>query len=458
MVFTTIDQSIFRTYDVRGIYPQNLTPEVTFAIGFAYSKMLSQDNPAIVVGYDGRHSSPILAQALMSGMQLAGARVTNIGCGPTPMLYFASHHFNADAAVMLTGSHNPPAHNGCKFVCQQQPFFAEQITALGQQAALVDAQFTVSTFEPIAVIDDYIAKLLASIPKLTKPLKVAWDPGNGGGGEVVSRLVTKLPGEHVVINGAIDGDFPAHHPDPSEAKNMRQLQQLVQEGGFDLGFAFDGDADRLGVVDQNGNIIAMDKLIAWYAKGMQDAQVLVDVKVSDQVIATMHSSGAQVEQWKTGHSHLKARMRDTGAKFAGEMSGHLFFKDQYYGFDDGIYAALRVLAGLEQGLPELGVWVQSFPPTFDTGEIRLDCPGIDRFALITQLGKWCYQHQLTYLDLDGVRVSGPTGWWLIRASNTQEALSIRSEAFSEHDFSLQNSLIHQALNSCGLSATVTWFA
>jgi phosphomannomutase len=384
--------------------------------------------------------------------------VVQVGCGPTPMVYFASHHLKAAAAIMVTGSHNPPDYNGFKMVLAQCPFYDQDITDLGKEVALQLGKEMLHISRKVTnmaeeISQAYIAVLLEAIHYWGDArIKVAWDPGNGAAGDILARLILQLPGEHVVINGAIDGTFPAHHPDPSVAANMQQLQALVLAEKCDIGIAFDGDADRIGVVDHLGRILPGDQLVAWFAtlvsKAEKDPKIIVDVKVSDVVVETIRNHGGNPLIWKTGHSHLKAKMAEIDAAFGGEMSGHIFFRDRYYGFDDALYAAMRLMDGLLQGAPSIAQFRDSFARTVDTGELRLEYDDTKKFPLIAALAAWCGKRGLAYVDIDGVRVSSPHGFWLVRASNTQAAISVRCEAKDEAGFTLLKAELDQAMQDC----------
>ncbi|GBQ59209.1 phosphoglucomutase/phosphomannomutase PgmG [Komagataeibacter swingsii] len=431
------DPTSLREYDIRGTVGKTLGPEDAYAIGRTFASVVAgEGGRTVVIGYDGRLSSPALERALVEGAMASGMDVVRIGCGPTPMLYFASADLNADGAVMVTGSHNPPDHNGFKIVLANRPFFGPQIAMLGQMAATgtVVAQAS-GTTRMVDVKAAYIDRLLRGRENDTRALNVVWDCGNGAAGDVVSLLVKHLPGRHRVLNGAIDGRFPAHHPDPTIPANLRQLIAAVRHDGADLGIAFDGDADRLGVVDDTGAIVWADQLLLILARDMlrtrPGATIIADIKASQVVFDEIGRAGGRPDMWKSGHSQMKDRMAETGALLAGEMSGHFFFADRWYGFDDALYAALRLLDVASRLDGPLSATRRALPATVSTPELRFACPDTRKFDVITEVAARLAQAGATVRDIDGVRVTTPDGWWLLRASNTQAALVARAEGATQ---------------------------
>ena len=384
----------------------------------------------VAVGYDGRLTSPELEAALVEGLVAGGIDVVRIGRGPTPMLYFAAATLGVDGGLMVTGSHNPPDHNGFKMVLGGKPFYAEQIQELGRTAlALGDPSGARGRVEDHAIADDYLARLVRDYDD-GRPLNVAWDPGNGATGEIVTRLTEQLPGTHHLINAAIDGHFPAHHPDPTVPENLVQLQEEVARRGCDLGIAFDGDGDRIGVVDAKGRILWGDQLMIVLARDVlkrhPGAPILADVKASDVLFAEIARAGGKPVMLPTGHSGIKAKLAELNAPLAGEMSGHIFFGDRWYGFDDAIYVAVRllgILACSEESLTEIADWL---PVMFNTPELRLDCEEARKFAIVAEVAARQRQRGAEVIDIDGVRIKNPDGWWLVRASNTQAIIVARA--------------------------------
>src|SRR5215468_3486674 len=348
------DPTILREYDIRGIVGQTLSAAVARAVGRAYAVTLAEaGGRRVAVGYDGRLTSPELEAALVDGLAAEGAGVVRIGRGPTPMLYYAAATLGVDGGVMVTGSHNPPDHNGFKFVFQGKSFFGASIQRLGETARRLEAsQAPRGRVEEHTIRDDYVARLARDY-RGDRPLTVAWDPGNGATGEVVQQLTARLPGKHLLLNETIDGTFPAHHPDPTIPENLVQLQQTVARERCDLGVAFDGDGDRIGVVDSQGRILWGDQLMVVLARDVlrrhPGAPVLADVKASQVLFDEIARMGGRPVMSATGHSLLKAKLAEMGAPLAGEMSGHIFFADGFYGFDDAIYVAVRLLGILSRG-------------------------------------------------------------------------------------------------------------
>ncbi|MBM3581696.1 MAG: phosphomannomutase/phosphoglucomutase, partial [Alphaproteobacteria bacterium] len=345
--------TLLREYDIRGIVGKTLTAEDARAIGLAFGSILARDGGrTVVVGYDGRIESPDLERALVQGLTATGMSVTRIGLGPTPMIYFAAHDMASDGSVMVTGSHNPPEYNGFKFSHRGKPFYGADIQNLGRVAA--EGAFASGRGETRDrnVLDAYVARL-ARDHRGTRELAVAWDPGNGAAGDALTRLVRKLPGRHTVINATIDGRFPAHHPDPTVEKNLAQLKAAVTGGKCDLGFAFDGDADRIGMVDGRGRVLWGDQILVLLAgevlKDEPGATIIADVKASQAFFDEIARLGGRPLMWKTGHSLIKAKMQELKAPLAGEMSGHIFFRHRFYGVDDALYAAVRLLSVVASG-------------------------------------------------------------------------------------------------------------
>lgn len=341
--------TILREYDIRGIVGETLFAADAEAIGRAFGTLVVRNRGRVVcVGYDGRLSSPELEAALVRGLVATGVEVRRIGRGPTPMLYYAAHTMGADGGIMVTGSHNPPTHNGFKMVFGGKPFFADQIQELGRLVAAGDLESRDGgCVGEVSVREAYIDRLRADYDGI-RPLTVVWDAGNGATGEVMTALTERLPGTHILLNAAIDGRFPAHHPDPTEPENLAQLIEAVARHGAELGIAFDGDGDRIGVVDAKGRILWGDQMMMLLAedvlKSRPGAMILADVKASQSLFDHIAALGGQPVMCRTGHSLIKTRLAETGAPLAGEMSGHIFFADRYYGYDDALYAAVRFLS------------------------------------------------------------------------------------------------------------------
>ena len=433
---------MFRAYDIRGIVGKTLSPEIATRIGQAFATYVAEktgnNTPIIATARDGRRSSPLLSDALITGLTDAGAQVKDCGLGPTPLCYFAAEHLSADGAIMLTGSHNPPDHNGFKMVCAGLPVYGDAITALYDR--ILAGDFTTGqngNRENVDLHGLYIKGLINGLEADASGLKAVWDPGNGAAGEVCETLIEQLPGQHWAINTAIDGTFPNHHPDPTIPENLEQLIAEVKRRDADIGFAFDGDGDRIGAVDRGGNILWGDQMVALLARQLLEktpgVTIIADVKASQTLFDDVASHGGVPLMWKTGHSLIKAKMKETGAPLGGEMSGHIFFADRYYGFDDGLYAAVRLLDMLAKSGESLSAMQATLPLVQNTPELRVECPEGEKFGIIDRIKILAstQTHEGQALEVnttDGIRARFKEGWWLVRASNTQEALSIRCEA------------------------------
>lgn len=427
------DPSILREYDVRGIVGETLSADDARALGHAFGTVVRRrGGRRIAVGYDGRLTSPELETALVDGLCGCGLTVLRIGRGPTPMLYFAAYTLDVAGGVMVTGSHNPPEHNGFKMTVEKRSFFGRDIQALGELAASGDFESGAGRAEEHAVFGNYVPRLLADLRPGGRPLKVAWDAGNGAAGEVMAALTARLPGEHRLINEKIDGTFPSHHPDPTVPANLVQLQNAVTAESCDLGIAFDGDGDRIGVVDGRGRILWGDQLMLLFArdilKSRPGATIIADVKASQVLFDEVAAAGGRPLMWKTGHSLIKTKMAEEGAPFAGEMSAHLFFADRYYGYDDALYAAVRLIDVLGHGDESLAAFRDSLPQVVNTPEIRFPCPAARKLAVVEEVRGRLEERGADVTAIDGVRVRNDDGWWLLRASNTQDVLVARCEA------------------------------
>jgi len=429
----TLDPEILREYDIRGLTNKNFGARDVRAIGRAFATILAgRGGASCAVGYDGRLSSPDLETALVDGLTQSGIDVVRVGLGPTPMLYFAGATLGVDAALMITGSHNPADYNGIKMTIGGKSFYGADIQELGRVAAageFVDGSGRARNHDIFAT---YVARVFSDY-RGSKPLTVAWDPGNGAAGDVIADLVTRLPGTHHLINEKIDGTFPAHHPDPTVEKNLDQLKALVADKKCDLGFAFDGDGDRIGMVDGRGRVLWGDQIMVIAAREVladhPGATIIADVKASQVFVDEITRMGGQPLIWKTGHSHIKAKMQETGAPLAGEMSAHIFFKHRYYGFDDAVYTAVRLLSVVAAGDESLADMFDALPQLLNTPEIRIECPESRKFEIVEEVrARVKADANVTVNEIDGVRVSTPDGWWLLRASNTQAVLVARCES------------------------------
>ena len=427
------DPTVLRQYDIRGVVGDPLSEADASAIGRAFATLVGRRGGGrrICVGRDGRLSSPGLEAALVEGLAAGGIDVLRVGCGPTPMLYFAVFHLDADGGVMITGSHNPPDYNGFKLMMGKMSFFGDDILEIGRVAAAGDFDSGAGTVSDRPLLDDYVARIAADYAGV-RELKVAWDAGNGAAGEAMVKLVGRLPGTHLLLNEEIDGTFPAHHPDPTVAENLAQIIGVVKAEGCDLGIAFDGDGDRIGVIDERGRIVWGDQLVAILAADvlsrLPGAIIIADVKASQVLFDEIARLGGTPLMGRTGHSFMKAKMAETGAPLAGEMSGHIAFADGYYGFDDALYAAVRVLSVVAGADESLGALRDRLPAVVNTPELRFECAEERKFAVVDEVREALRADGAAFNDIDGVRVTTSDGWWLLRASNTQALLVARCEA------------------------------
>ncbi len=459
MAFThDFDPSVLREYDIRGIVGRTLHPADAFAIGRCFGTVVARaGGHTVAVGYDGRLSSPDLEPPLVEGLKASGMEVIRTGLGPTPMLYYASTAMETAGAVMITGSHNPPDYNGFKMMLNRKPFFGEQIKAVGAMAAAGDVvEEAAGSQRDADVSTDYVARLLSDWDGGDRPLNVVWDNGNGAAGDVLPRLLASLPGNHTVLFGDIDGRFPNHHPDPTVPKNVEALVAEVRRRGADLGIAFDGDADRIGVVDDTGEILFGDQLLIVLARDVlrdhPGAIIIADVKASQVLFDEIAKAGGTPLMWKTGHSLIKAKMAEVGSPLAGEMSGHVFFADRWYGFDDALYAAVRLLGIVARMKGPLSAVRLALPHVVNTPELRFDCDDSRKFAVIAEVAGRLRAEGAKVSEIDGVRVQTAEGWWLLRASNTQAVLVARAEASSDEGLErLKRALVEQ-LAASGLAA------
>ncbi len=456
--------TVLREYDIRGIIGETLGPDDARAIGRGFATLLrAAGGTRVAVGYDGRISSPLLEHALVEGLNASGVDAVRIGLGPTPMLYYAEASADdVQGGIQITGSHNPANYNGFKMVFQGRPFFGADIQELGRLAregAWADGN---GTSEFRAVQDAYVDRLLAGLdgidPAAQAGLRIGWDAGNGAAGPVLEQLAARLPGEHHLLFTEVDGNFPNHHPDPTEEKNLLDLKALVAEKGLDFGIAFDGDGDRIGAIDGQGRVIWGDQLLMIYAEDLlrqePGSTIIADVKASRALFGRVAELGGKPLMWKTGHSLIKSKMKETKAPLAGEMSGHVFFAHQYYGYDDALYAAIRLIAAsvrLGRSVTELR---GAMPALVNTPELRFQVDESRKFAVIDEVKERLAGpdagSDITVDATDGVRVSTPDGWWLLRASNTQDVLVARAESSDQSGLDRLMAQIDGQLAASGL--------
>ncbi|MFO0559789.1 MAG: phosphomannomutase/phosphoglucomutase [Polyangiales bacterium] len=426
---------IFREYDIRGVADTDLTEDVAFAIGRTLGTIYAERGKRkIIVGRDCRVSSRRIREALVRGLIDAGRHVVKIEVGPTPLLYFAVHHLDADGGVMVTGSHNPPEDNGLKILMGKGSFFGDEIRTLGRRASAGDYKSAAGgSLEEQTVSDAYVAFMKGNVSFSNKGLKVVVDAGNGAGGPLLLACMRALGLDPVAMYCEMDGRFPNHHPDPTIPKNVEELIETVKRINADVGIALDGDADRIGAIDAEGNIVWGDKLLIAFSRAIlarrPGAAVIGEVKCSQTLYDDIAKHGGKPVLWKTGHSLIKTKMKEEHALLAGEMSGHLFFADKYYGYDDAVYAALRLveLIGAKgEGLEDM---LRDVPETYATPELREPCPDAVKFKVVERVLEH-YRGNKPVVDVDGARVDFGDGWGLVRASNTQPVLVLRFEAQS----------------------------
>lgn len=425
---------IFRAYDIRGIVDKQLSEAMLYHIGLAVgTQVIRNGEYSIAVGADGRLSSPRLGQALMAGLSDTGCHVLHLGAVPTPVLYFGVKTLDTKSGIMLTGSHNPSNYNGCKIVIGGQTLANESIIALRDLIDLQDYERGVGNIEDHVIDQAYQDRISHDI-KLAKPLKVVLDAGNGIAGDIAPKLFKQLGCEVIELFCEVDGNFPNHHPDPGKPANLVDLQAAVAEHKADIGLAFDGDGDRVGVITEAGQMIYPDKLLMLFAEDVisrnPNAEIIYDVKCTRLLEPFIQSMGGVPTMWKTGHSLIKSKMIETGALLAGEMSGHIFFKERWYGFDDGIYSAVRLCEILANSCEPASAIFKRFPEDFSTPEININVTEDEKFEFVTQLQQAQFPAGKVS-TIDGIRVDYKDGWGLVRASNTTPVLVLRFEGESK---------------------------
>jgi len=426
---------IFREYDIRGKVGVDFTEEVVFAIGKAYGTTIRRSGgQRVVCGRDGRLSSPRLQQALIDGIRSTGVSVVDIGITPTPVMYFSLFRLeDVHGGIQVTGSHNPPEFNGLKICVGKETIYGDKIRDLYRLIEKQDFENGQGELESINILDDYISYVSENI-KLSRPLKVALDAGHGVCSLTAPKLFTNLGCQVLPLFCEVDGTFPVHFPDPVVPENLKFLREKVLTEGCDVGFGYDGDGDRIGVIDEKGNIIWGDELLVIFAKDLlkkvKDAKIIAEVKCSRVLFQKIKELGGVPIMWKTGHSLIKNKMKEEGALLAGEMSGHIFFADKWFGFDDGVYASLRLAEIISQADIPLSQYLSDLPVRYSTPEIRTECPDEVKFQVVSELVKIFKSWGFEVIDIDGARIEFPEGWALIRASNTQPVLVLRFEANS----------------------------
>ena len=449
----TFNKTILREYDIRGIFEKDLNLIDALFLGKSFATLLKKKKlKNVVIGYDGRISSLKIEKELVKGLLSKGIKVYKIGLVPTPLLYFSMYSRKLDSGIMITGSHNPPNYNGFKMLLKNKNIFGKDILDIAKISSKGEfCKNKKGKVKKISMMNKYLLFLINSA-NIKKNVKVAWDPGNGSSGKIISYLTKKLNGKHYLINEKIDGTFPAHHPDPTVLKNLKQLINLVKKKKCDFGFAFDGDGDRLGVVDDKGKIIFADKIVAFLAKdvllGKPNSKIILDIKSSQIVFNEIKKLKGRPIFWKTGHSLIKEKMKEIKATFAGEMSGHIFFADKYYGFDDAIYASIRFLNLFSNSNKSLSKIFNNMEKSFNTPELRFNSTETEKFMIVKKLKKILKKEKKKFIAIDGVRYSTKEGWWLVRASNTQNIIVARCEAYSKENLNKVKLNLRKNLKKC----------
>jgi phosphomannomutase / phosphoglucomutase len=441
---------VFREYDIRGLAEIDFDSEFALLLGKVHGTAIAdQGGRRVTVGRDCRATSDAYAEAVIAGMVSAGLEVYDIGVCPSPLLYFSLFHLDVDGGIQVTASHNPSQYNGFKICQGKDTLYGGQIQEIRRKMEL--GQFRErrgGKVERYQIMPPYHNHLLADVPKLARPLKVVVDAGNGVGGPVAPPIFRQLGCQVWEIGCVPDGNFPLHHPDPTVPENLAMLIDKVRQEKADVGVAYDGDADRIGAVDEQGNILWGDELLVLFARDLltrnPGAQVISEVKCSQRLYDDIAQHGGKPIMWKAGHSLLKAKMKETGALLAGEMSGHMFFKERYFGYDDAVYASLRLLEILANSGAPLSALLADLPKSVSTPELRVNCPDDRKFIIADKATQYFRQHYAV-VEVDGVRVQFPQGWGLIRASNTQPALVLRFEAQSTAKLTEYRALIENKL-------------
>jgi len=450
------DPSILREYDVRGIVGKTLSEADAYALGRAYASLAREEGAVrVAIGRDGRLSSPALEAALLEGLTKGGLNVVRIGIGPSPMLYFAVATLDVQGGIQVTGSHNPADYNGFKMLLNGRSVFGEEIQDLGRRALSGDWSEGDGTVEQADLLDSYVDRVAQDFSG--RAYRIGWDSGNGAAGPALEKLVQRLPGQHCIIHAKIDGTFPAHHPDPTVEANLADLKALVRDKQLDMGFAFDGDADRIGAVDSKGRVVWGDQILMILAKPVLEecpgSTIISDVKASQTLFNHIADLGGKPLMWKTGHSLIKSKMKETGAPLAGEMSGHIFFKHRWYGFDDALYAAVRLIEAVSQAGKSLAELMDEMPKSTATPEMRFPVDESRKFEVVDEVRDRLAASGTEVNATDGVRVNTPDGWWLLRASNTQDVLVGRAEAKDEAALERLVASLDEQLGKSGVRRT-----
>jgi len=449
-----MNPQIFREYDIRGIVGEDLTPEVVTQLGRGIgSYLLRRGAKTIALGRDGRVSSSDIRDRLSEGLLAAGMNLVDIGLCPTPLTYYATHKLAVDGSVMITGSHNPPDYNGFKICLGREAIYGEEILKIRDLIQKGDFLSGNGAARSYNLIPEYVADLTERL-KLARPVRFVVDCGNGVGGLTARGVFEGIGCQPEVLFEDVDGRFPNHHPDPTVEKNLAHLKRAVVDGGYEIGVAFDGDADRIGIVDEKGGVLWGDMILAVLArellKEIPGAIIIGEVKCSQLLFDDVEKHGGKGLMWKVGHSLIKSKMHETGAELAGEMSGHIFFHHRYYGFDDAVYVAGRLLEIVAKSNVPVSRLLEDWPKLYSTPEIRADCPDDIKFDVVADV-RDSFRSKGTVVDVDGMRLILPGGWGLLRASNTQPVVVMRFEADSKERLAEIQGEVEAALNDAKAS-------
>jgi len=453
-----VNPRIFRQYDVRGVVDEDLTDKVVEKLGKGYgAQMVNLGHTKVSVGYDARISSPRFRDSLIKGILSTGVDVVDIGMVPTPTLYFSLFHLDVQGGVMITGSHNPPEFNGFKLAVGHTTLYGPEIQRIRQIIEAGEYPRGAGQLTQLDIRPAYLTTLKERIGHFDRKLKVVVDAGNGLGGMFCPQLLRDLGADASGLYCEVDGTFPNHHPDPTVPAFLADLIAQVSWQGAELGMAYDGDADRLGVVDENGNIIWGDQLLILFSREVlarqPGATIIFEVKCSQALPDEIEKAGGKPLMWRTGHSFIKKKMKEENSPLAGEMSGHLFFADEYFGYDDAIYASLRLVRLLARSDKRIGEMLADVPKYYSTPEMRVDCPDEEKFQIVASVVEY-FKRQYEVIDVDGARILFGDGWGLVRASNTQPALVLRFEARTpERLEEIENVVISKLTEISGLEIT-----
>jgi phosphomannomutase len=448
------NRTALREYDIRGVVGSTLHEADARAIGRSFGTVIRRKGgQKVAVGYDGRLSSPMMEAALIDGLTASGVDVVRIGLGPTPMLYYAEAELDGvDGGIQITGSHNPADYNGFKMVIGHGPFYGEDIQKLSAMAAAGDWESGHGSVSDHDIEDDYVARIARGFDG--GAFRIGWDAGNGAAGRVIEKLTAILPGEHHLLFTDIDGRFPNHHPDPTVEANLADLKALVADKQLDFGLAFDGDGDRIGAIDGQGRVIWGDQILSILAesvlKQVPGATIIADVKASQALYDRIAELGGKPLMWKTGHSLIKVKMKETGSPLAGEMSGHIFYAHDFYGFDDAQYVAVRFIRAIRELGGSLTALKDAMPAMINTPELRFQVDEARKFAVVDEILDRLTADGADVNRTDGARVNTPDGWWLLRASNTQDVLVARAEAKDDAGLARLMAQIDAQLEASGL--------